>query len=278
MKIVFIGSDMRMQYACDYISRCGYDASIISFNNDSAVDHDRVIKTVHASDVIVLPAPVSNDGINIRGTESKSGSLKIADVIENVKSNSVVFAGKLSEALIKKINYINYLEDEEYLLDSAYLTAEGTLGHLLSEYPKALAKSSIVLTGWGRIAKYLYKQLESYTKNITVVLRNQETAKKLIADNISVRDFSYPDKAIKQCDILINTVPAGVITRETLSKLDKDTYIIDLASLPGGVDFDAAKEFGITCKHLLALPGKCAPVSAGYSLGKCLHNRINNLL
>ena len=39
--------------------------------------------------------------------------------------------------------------------------------------------------------------------------------------------------------------------------------IIDLASLPGGTDFAAAEELGLHAEHALALPGRCAPQTAG---------------
>ena len=44
---------------------------------------------------------------------------------------------------------------------------------------------------------------------------------------------------------------------------DTNTLIIDLASLPGGVDFDTAEKLGIYAVRALSLPGKCAPKTAG---------------
>lgn len=46
-------------------------------------------------------------------------------------------------------------------------------------------------------------------------------------------------------------------------KLPRGALVIDLASLPGGTDFDAAEALGIRAEHALALPGKCAPDTAG---------------
>ena len=39
--------------------------------------------------------------------------------------------------------------------------------------------------------------------------------------------------------------------------------LLDLASLPGGVDFDAARSLGVKTVHALSLPGKTAPRTAG---------------
>ena len=42
-----------------------------------------------------------------------------------------------------------------------------------------------------------------------------------------------------------------------------DALVIDLASKPGGVDLNAAKEYGVKTVWALSLPGRVAPISAG---------------
>ena len=64
-------------------------------------------------------------------------------------------------------------------------------------------------------------------------------------------------------DAVINTVPAPVLPRALLQQLPGGALIIDLASLPGGTDFAAAEELGLHAEHALALPGRCAPQTAG---------------
>jgi dipicolinate synthase subunit A len=45
--------------------------------------------------------------------------------------------------------------------------------------------------------------------------------------------------------------------------MSSDIMIIDLSSVPGGIDFAAAKEMGICAVWALSLPGKYAPNTAG---------------
>ena len=59
-----------------------------------------------------------------------------------------------------------------------------------------------------------------------------------------------------------------------LSKIHRDTLIIDLASKPGGVDFEAAKELGLHVVWALSLPGRVAPVSAGIIIKDTITNMI----
>ena len=62
-------------------------------------------------------------------------------------------------------------------------------------------------------------------------------------------------------DLIFNTVPATVFTRDVLC--NTKAVITDLASVPGGVDSDAACELGVKVIRALSLPGKVAPRSAG---------------
>ena len=64
-------------------------------------------------------------------------------------------------------------------------------------------------------------------------------------------------------DVIFNTVPARLFDKEVIEMLPKSVLLIDLASVPGGVDFVAAKEKGINAVWALSLPGKYAPETAG---------------
>ena len=77
-----------------------------------------------------------------------------------------------------------------------------------------------------------------------------------------------------QYDIIFNTVPAMILDSHALAHIALDSVVIDLASMPGGVDFDSAKRMGIDAVHALSLPGKVAPKSSG----EIIKNTIFNML
>jgi len=54
---------------------------------------------------------------------------------------------------------------------------------------------------------------------------------------------------------VINTVPALVLTEDAIRRMPQNSLIIDIASKPGGTDFEAAKRYGVTAKLALGLPG-----------------------
>ena len=63
--------------------------------------------------------------------------------------------------------------------------------------------------------------------------------------------------------MICNTVPAVLLTREVLSAVSPDALVLDLASKPGGVDWEAAKALSVRVVWALSLPGRTAPVTAG---------------
>ena len=64
-----------------------------------------------------------------------------------------------------------------------------------------------------------------------------------------------------ELDFLVNTVPAPVITRETLARLRPDAVLMELASEPG-FDKALAEELGLRSIYAPGLPGKSAPCAA----------------
>ena len=82
---------------------------------------------------------------------------------------------------------------------------------------------------------------------------------------------------IGRYDIIFNTIPAMVLESGLLKKVKSDSLIIDLASKPGGVDFDAAKEAGVKVIWALSLPGKTAPITAGKIIKDTILNILNEL-
>src|SRR5690625_1662894 len=79
---------------------------------------------------------------------------------------------------------------------------------------------------------------------------------------------------IKDTNICINPIPHLVITKEIINQMNKNTLVIDVASKPGGIDFDAAKTAGINTLHALGLPGKFAPKTAGDIIGHTIAELI----
>ena len=63
-------------------------------------------------------------------------------------------------------------------------------------------------------------------------------------------------------------------TGATLARLRPQSFIVDLASRPGGTDFDAARRLGHRAIHALSLPAACAPETAGEAVAQTVCDMI----
>lgn len=70
------------------------------------------------------------------------------------------------------------------------------------------------------------------------------------------------NKYLNQFDFIFNTIPYLILDKSNLNLIKKDCVLIDLASKPGGIDFEEAERLKLQTDWALALPGKVAPETA----------------
>ena len=99
--------------------------------------------------------------------------------------------------------------------------------------------------------------------HVTVAARSAEQRANARCSGCRAAPLTALPALLPEFDAVINTIPAPVLPRALLQKLPRGAVIIDLASLPGGTDFAAAEALGLHAEHALALPGRCAPQTAG---------------
>ncbi|MGM8214521.1 dipicolinic acid synthetase subunit A [Bacillaceae bacterium W0354] len=154
-------------------------------------------------------------------------------------------------------------------------TAEGTLMFSIQHTDFTIHNSNVTILGFGRVGKSLVHVFKGLGANVSVYSRNEVELSRIYeyhAKPIHEDDLHY---AMGDCDILINTIPALVVTPSIISALPKESLIIDIASKPGGVDFRFAKKRGINAILAPSLPGLVAPKTAGKILAGVIQNIIN---
>ena len=158
---------------------------------------------------------------------------------------------------------LDYFQRPELECLNAVPTAEGCLALLLQLRRRTIWESDFLVLGYGRIGRAVARRLDLLGGHTTVAARNAvQRANARCAGHRAAPLDRLPVLLAKH-DTVINTIPAPVLPRKMLEKLPRGALVIDLASLPGGTDFDAAEALGIQAEHALALPGKCAPDTAG---------------
>ena len=106
-------------------------------------------------------------------------------------------------------------------------------------------------------------RLAALGARVTVAARSPGQRALAMSQGLAAAPMEAVDGLLESTDVAVNTVPAPVLDARRLGLLPKDALVIDLASLPGGTDFEVAKELGVRAIHALSLPARCAPVTAG---------------
>ncbi len=176
----------------------------------------------------------------------------------------------------QKINMQSILlnNDEVYANKNAVLTAEGSIAALMEVSEQSLRGTCSYVLGYGRCGKALARLLEGFNVNVTVVARRAASCSEAWRDGFRVIDYFSFAKEIQRADSIFNTVPALILCECVLRKMSKKTIIIDIASKPGGTDFEIADQLGIRAMLLPGIPGKYAPETAGKIMAECIHNLI----
>ena len=132
----------------------------------------------------------------------------------------------------------------------------------LRESERAIAGSACLVAGYGRIGRALAQLLRAMGARVTASARKPKDIAWIEASGYRAVQTSRVGSGEEPYDLVFNTIPAPVFTRTVLARLKTGCIVIDLASLPGGVDFSAAKDLGLKAVQALSLPGKTAPESA----------------
>lgn len=160
---------------------------------------------------------------------------------------------------------------------NAIPTAEGAIEIAISETPVTIHGSKCLVLGYGKIGKILTKDLYGMGAITYAAARKYADLAMIEGHGYEPLQMSTLKGRINEFDIIFNTVPALILDDEVLSKVQKDALIIDLASKPGGVDFEAAKKYGLRVIWALSLPGKVAPITSGAIIKDTIMNIINEL-
>lgn len=189
------------------------------------------------------------------------------------KDGALLFAGGVArdarlQAAAWELPAIDYLQSETLAIANAVYTAEGALGLLLGATPDALWGARLVLIGYGRIARALAPRLQALGVRLTVAARSPAARAMAAALGTEAAPLEALPRLAKTADFLVNTVPAPVVDRTVLDAAPPRVYILDLASAPGGVDWQSARQLGLRAQDAPGLPGRCCPVAAGKAIGR----------
>ena len=264
--ICFLGGDKRQRYAAEKLSLYAkINAVGECFSGCPSVNcYESPLKAMHGVNVIVLPLPASKT-VSISDFDS---------MIENAKSSAALILGGAFSVYMTDvmdslgIRYKDYYLDECFTIKNAYLTAEGALNIAMNNLESDIKSTSFAILGYGRIGSALGEILKANGADVTVYARKPEAL--ALASERGLKTQLIPSSNKIESKVILNTIPSRVISNEELLGLPDGTILIELASEPGGFDFEIAEQCGLKVIKASGVPGKYAPMSAGEAVGDVL--------
>lgn len=270
-KITVLGGDARTLTAAEEIRRAGYTVTVCGFGTES---ESFIRETVADADAVILPMPVTRDCQTVNAPLA-GATIRLDAVLQAASEGALLLGGQfpcgfLSEAKAAGLVPVDYASCEALQIRGAVATAEAALAIVIGETPITINGMAVAVLGFGRIARLLARSLRTMGAAVTVFARKEEALAWAEADGHRAVAFSSLADELNRFDVLVNTVPELVLPAPLLPSVRRDALILDLASAPGGVDFEEARTLGLRAVHALGLPGKNAPLTAGKDLAKTI--------
>ena len=286
--LLFVGGDLRQIRAANRALECGNNVSVTGFSGDykrefsEQISYLESIEKIYKSfDAVILPLPYTIDGETVN-MASENEKITVRDLFRSLPPKTVVLAGKCDNKIAKfadqnGLTLIDYFKREDLQILNAIPTAEGAIQIAMEEVKHTIHGSKCLVLGNGRIGKILSKMLVGLGADVTVAARKNSDRVQALAFGLKAISLSALYEEIAQFDIIFNTIPSLILDADLLKKTSRDTLVIDLASKPGGVDFESARRIGTKVLWALSLPGKVAPYTAGDIIGKTILNILDEL-
>lgn len=265
-----VGGDLRYVYLAGQLAEDGYRVIAVGFDNADlppcVAGCTDLSQAVALGDAVILPMPLSTDGKTVHAPFSR-GCLPLEQVYAAIVPSQPVFGGRITPDIAaaferRSITAYDVLDREELSVANAVPTAEGALQLMMEELPITIDGSNVLIVGYGRIGKILARMLVSLGASVTVAARKPADRTWARIQGCTAVSTAALGGTLPPYDAVVNTVPSLLLTRAVLERMSPRTLLIDLASRPGGMDFDAAASLHMKTIWALSLPGRVAPKTA----------------
>lgn len=280
IRYAVIGGDSRQVYLANYLLKKGHTVIVYGMRHPqllkgcipAATPSQLITPNTH----IILPLPVTKDGVHLFiPTEEETFTIEELKCL--LTSSNLIFGGVIPKELAsfceyRKIPCYDLMQDSAVAVRNGIATAEGAIAHAIFESSSTLHQSRALVVGYGRCGKVLAHKLAGLGTYVSVAARTPFDLALAESYGFGAIPMNRLKRNIGRFSFIFNTVPAPILTSDLLCKLQSDTIIIDIASVPGGTDFNYAKKHNLCAKLCLGIPGKTAPRSSGEILAEAILN------
>lgn len=279
LKVAVLGGDARELVVIEELVKLGLEVRAsglpVVSNPPGIINCADPAEAVKGVAAVILPMPgIDNEGY-VRAPLSSAPLKLTPEIMVGIPVKAPIFVGvarkRLMElAAIAGHKVIELAELDEVAILNAIPSAEGAIQMAMEELPITIHNSESLVIGFGRTGMTLARMLSALGAKTSVVARKPSDLARIFEMGIQSLKYSELLNSIHSFEIIFNTVPTLVLNLDLLKMVSPEALIIDLASAPGGTDFETARELGIKAILAPGLPGKVAPKTAGLILARII--------
>lgn len=260
------GGDQRQVYMAEAFLNMGY--RVFTYKIKEPVVHENCVtlqtpeELFEQCNVLIGPIPLTRDLVTIASASTMD--LNTSKLTNNLTKDHILIGGIIPDSLtdycaVKGIPFFDLMKDEKITILNAIATAEGAIMEAIKDSNINLHGSKSLVLGYGRCGKVLADKLKGLDAKVIVAARSEDSLAYAEAAGLQTISLKNIKSILPSCHFIFNTIPALILNQDLLSVVKQDVTIIDIASAPGGVDFEYAMNHNITAKLCLGIPGKVSP-------------------
>jgi dipicolinic acid synthetase, A subunit len=277
IRLAIIGGDEREIYLIPELQKMGAYIVGVGFENASPIEGLKLVPTlldaVGQVDVLIFPMFGTDERGVVKAKYAVSPIVLNKEVLEAIPARVPLLIGFARPALKSAaekmgLQLIETIKFDEITILNSIPSAEGAIQMAMEATNITIHGSKSMVLGLGRFGWTLARMLHGMGAHVTGVARKASDLARAVEMGLNAIHFTDLEDEIGHAEIIFNTVPHLILDSVMLEKVSRDAVIVDLASIPGGTDFEYAQMLGI--KSLLApgLPGIVAPKTAGRILAQ----------
>lgn len=277
-----VGGDQRQVYMVNELIGRGYTVLYYGRPDERmsprAAEADSLAQALAGSYIILCPVPFTRNKTSIATLEEFTDG-GVDYLLSNLKVGHTLFTGNIPADVAdyctrEDIVYNDLMRRDDVAILNAISTAEGAVAEAITRSDVNLHQSSCLVTGFGRCARVLAKKLGGMDVRVTVAARSRDARVSAQAYGYDAISFEQLEEQLDCFDYIFNTIPAVILGEDQLKCLNPQVTVIDIASAPGGIDFEAAKKLHINAVLCPGLPGRYAPKTSGVILADAIENTL----
>jgi len=283
IKIAVLGGDERELILVAELVKTGATVVVAGFPREKVCHGAFIVNSVEEAcrdiEVLILPLPGTNDKGIIRAVYAEQELQLSEKAVASIAKNGLIIIGSARKFLKEwtskyKLNLLEIVEMDDIAILNSIPTAEGAIQIAMEETDITIHGSKTCVIGFGRVGITMARTLKALGSDVTIVARNPGQLARAYEMGCNRAGYDDLHEIMNHTDIVFNTVPTMVLDSKILKYANPDVLIIDLATQPGGTDFEAANTFGLKAILAPGLPGKVAPVYAGKILAEVIPRLI----